>query len=835
MVSYPDTTPNRVVSTGAFIERASDLDVILPLQGEFASPKAKGSLNTDEYIGVEEVVGGDEAFGIDEDDDLGNAATNRGDDAVESNGVSILNSLIGHGSSHSLQLWGKIGKGDVRVLIDNGNTHNFIRPDVVEKLCLPTHFTKVFKVYIGRGADNRPPMLEKDMYDTWKSKMELYMMNRQHGRMILESVKNSPLIWPSIEENGVTRPKKYSELSATKTIQADCDVKATNIILQRLPPEVYALVSNHKVAKELWEIIQLLMQGTSLTKQETKCKLYDEFDKFSYKKGKHYTVITHNAAYQADDLDAYDSDCDELNTAKVALMENLSQYGSDTLVEVHNHDNVNNMINHDVQVMPSSEQSNIINHSETEITSDSNITPYSQYKAQQLEPKLYDGNVIEKINAIVIHDSKETLMLAEKSHSKMLLKQKHPMMLEKKVNTTPVDYVNSVKSLEPTPSSIPTKVEVPKELPKVSMAMEQHRVESKTFEDKMTKVLHKNERLLEQVISKDIVNIIVNSSVNNAYENVHEEAVTLRKIVEQGKSKNPLNAYLDYACKYTKQIQELLIKLRQTYLSFNNSREKLVAVTPKNKDKRVRFTKPVTSSGNTNTKTASSSNLVSNKPMLSSTGVKSSTSASGSQPSGNTKKDKIQRPPSSTQKNKVEARPRTVKSSLKIKTCAVETKRTAYVQRSKLNVNSELKCVTCNGCMFFDNHDLCVLDFINDMNARVKSKSVKKSSKRKVWKPTGKMFINIRYTWRPTGQTFNIVGNTFPLTRITTNTKLPSRKPIAVETDTPKLVATMVYSRKLRKSKSTDPVSKSRVIQSVHTNKKEPSKSWGSTVSIFLS
>ncbi|GJX44332.1 hypothetical protein Tco_0261008 [Tanacetum coccineum] len=135
------------------------------------------------------------------------------------------------------------------------------------------------------GANNRPPMLEKDRYDSWKSIMELYMMNRQHGRMILESVENGPLIWPSIEENEVTRPKKYSELSAMEAIQADCDINATNIILQGLPPEVYALVNNHKVAKELWERIQLLMQGTSLTKQERECKLYDEFDKFAYKKG----------------------------------------------------------------------------------------------------------------------------------------------------------------------------------------------------------------------------------------------------------------------------------------------------------------------------------------------------------------------------------------------------------------------------------------------------------------------------------------------------------------------------------------------------------------------
>nr|GEX44959.1 reverse transcriptase domain-containing protein [Tanacetum cinerariifolium] len=96
------------------------------------------------------------------------------------------------------------------------------------------------------GADNHLPILEKDMYDSWKSIIELYMLNRQHGRMILESVENGPLLWLTVEENGVTRPKKYFELSATKAIQADCDVKVINIILQGLPPEVYALWPNMK-------------------------------------------------------------------------------------------------------------------------------------------------------------------------------------------------------------------------------------------------------------------------------------------------------------------------------------------------------------------------------------------------------------------------------------------------------------------------------------------------------------------------------------------------------------------------------------------------------------
>ncbi|GJR28431.1 hypothetical protein Tco_1104663 [Tanacetum coccineum] len=103
------------------------------------------------------------------------------------------------------------------------------------------------------GADNRPPMLDKDMYDSWKSRMELYMQNRKHGRMILESVEHGPLIWPTVEENRVIRTKKYDELSAAEKIQADYDMKATNIILQGLPADIYSLVNHHRVAKDLWE------------------------------------------------------------------------------------------------------------------------------------------------------------------------------------------------------------------------------------------------------------------------------------------------------------------------------------------------------------------------------------------------------------------------------------------------------------------------------------------------------------------------------------------------------------------------------------------------------
>ncbi|GJY47888.1 hypothetical protein Tco_0437844 [Tanacetum coccineum] len=104
-----------------------------------------------------------------------------------------------------------------------------------------------------------------------------------------------------------------------------------------------------------------------------------------------------------------------------------------------------------------------------EIALEKKIKQLDNIKAQQLEPKLYDGNVIKNTYKITIPDSEETLMLAEESRSKMLLKQQDLIVLEKKVNTTPVDYASSMNSSDPSPSCRPTKVEVPKELPKVSM------------------------------------------------------------------------------------------------------------------------------------------------------------------------------------------------------------------------------------------------------------------------------------------------------------------------------------------------------------------------------
>ncbi|GJU05069.1 retrovirus-related pol polyprotein from transposon TNT 1-94 [Tanacetum coccineum] len=109
--------------------------------------------------------------------------------------------------------------------------------------------------------------------------------------------------------------------------------------------------------------------------------------------------------------------------------------------------------------------------------------------------------------------------------------------------------------------------------------------------------------------------------------------------------------------------------------------------------------------------------------------------------------------------------------------------------------------------------NLCVSNSMNDVKFRAKSK--KRKSKKEIWKPTGKVFNKMGYIWRPTGRTFTIVGNACPLTRITTTNEVPPRKPIVLDSESPKPVVKLVYSRKPRKHKNTESVSKTKVVQIV--------------------
>nr|GEV93200.1 hypothetical protein [Tanacetum cinerariifolium] len=262
--------------------------------------------------------------------------------------------------------------------------------------------------------------------------MELYMLNRQHGRMILESVEHDPLLWPTVEEDGVntkflnTLPLEWSKF--VTNIKLVRDLYTTNVdqlhaylgqneyhdnevrLMHERTSDTLALISQHQLNKysppETGLVVSVFQQGddpidainhmmsfltavvtsrypvtnnqlrtSSNPRQQAtinngrvtiqpiqrrqnsmsvgssrpfasglggasgRQKVLQEeeleflADPRTAESSSNQTVVITNASYQADDLDAYDSDYDELNSIKIALMENLSHYGSDNLAE----------------------------------------------------------------------------------------------------------------------------------------------------------------------------------------------------------------------------------------------------------------------------------------------------------------------------------------------------------------------------------------------------------------------------------------------------------------------------------------------------------------------
>ncbi|GKC39442.1 hypothetical protein Tco_1051826 [Tanacetum coccineum] len=106
------------------------------------------------------------------------------------------------------------------------------------------------------------------------------------------------------------------------------------------------------------------------------------------------TIIPNTAAFQTEDLDTYDSDCDDISNAQAVLMANISNYGSDIISEVPNSEtNLNDMENQSVIAMQDFEQSPVVDFTDNEIHSDSNIIPYSQYLQETQQANVQDTNL----------------------------------------------------------------------------------------------------------------------------------------------------------------------------------------------------------------------------------------------------------------------------------------------------------------------------------------------------------------------------------------------------------------------------------------------------------
>ncbi|GJR18327.1 hypothetical protein Tco_0966854 [Tanacetum coccineum] len=113
---------------------------------------------------------------------------------------------------------------------------------------------------IAAGFENRPPMLEKGMYDSWKTQIMLYIQGKENGEMLIDSIKNGHVeLLPEItvkDTYGVTdirRPQKVTDHSQEEKLRYDSDIRAVNIILLGLPVDIYTLINHFQTTKEIWD------------------------------------------------------------------------------------------------------------------------------------------------------------------------------------------------------------------------------------------------------------------------------------------------------------------------------------------------------------------------------------------------------------------------------------------------------------------------------------------------------------------------------------------------------------------------------------------------------
>ena len=110
------------------------------------------------------------------------------------------------------------------------------------------------------GSDTRPPMLDRTDYESWSQRIRLYCQGKENRENILRSIDEGPFIMGttrdviSTSEDGIVtfgidRPRAYSDLNEAEKKRYDADIRASNIVIQGLPKDIYKLINFNTEAK----------------------------------------------------------------------------------------------------------------------------------------------------------------------------------------------------------------------------------------------------------------------------------------------------------------------------------------------------------------------------------------------------------------------------------------------------------------------------------------------------------------------------------------------------------------------------------------------------------
>nr|GEU60904.1 hypothetical protein [Tanacetum cinerariifolium] len=229
------------------------------------------------------------------------------------------------------------------------------------------------------GSDTRPPMLDRTDFASWQQRIRLYFQGKENGVNILKSIDKGPFQMGIVQEPLTEGTKGAPHL--------------------RLPKDIYSLINHYTDAKDIWNNVKMLLEGSELTKEDRESQLYDDFEHFRQHKGEtihdYYVWFAKlindmrnikmtmsrmqlNSKFVNNMLPEWDTVYDEARPS----------YDSDILSEVHDHDHYEDAVceHHDEHAMHDNVQLNHVVDSHADYTSNSNMIPYDQYVKDNVEP-----------------------------------------------------------------------------------------------------------------------------------------------------------------------------------------------------------------------------------------------------------------------------------------------------------------------------------------------------------------------------------------------------------------------------------------------------------------
>nr|GEY47820.1 integrase, catalytic region, zinc finger, CCHC-type, peptidase aspartic, catalytic [Tanacetum cinerariifolium] len=152
------------------------------------------------------------------------------------------------------------------------------------------------------GSDTRPPMLDRNDFASWQQRIRLYCRGKKNGVNILKSIDKGPFQMGILRETltegtegalhlGPEQPQVYSNLTYEEKDRYNADIRATYIILQGLPKDIHSLINHYTDAKDIWDNVKMLLEGSELTKEDHESQLYDDFEHFRQYKGETFSKL----------------------------------------------------------------------------------------------------------------------------------------------------------------------------------------------------------------------------------------------------------------------------------------------------------------------------------------------------------------------------------------------------------------------------------------------------------------------------------------------------------------------------------------------------------------